>query len=280
MTPIHAARAHAGGNLHTCDVDSPLLTWLREQTHDWRPSIVGVFRENAGHDDWPLTAESPGDLRAQLADLGHLLPLPSEPAALANVMEIELRRHLTLRVNEPGGARISEGTQRSYPDLEFFGNVFGEGPRAVDIKCARRKLNKSGMPTGNLNNRIALYTGNTYFLWPQLKFSGILRPFDEYADHVSVVVLYTYDESRPERITDVKVVVQETWRIASRSRASATREYIGSVSRIDDIENGSGEFASADEFYAHWRSPTIGWKKSPEAERLLRQALDAQREQA
>ncbi len=72
---------------------SPLLAWLREQTADWRPSIVGVFREHALH-DWTLTASSSSDLRQQLTDQGHLLPLPSEPAALANVMEIELRQHL------------------------------------------------------------------------------------------------------------------------------------------------------------------------------------------
>ncbi len=262
--------------LHTCPVDSPLLNWLRDETRDWRPSIVGVFREHSAHSDWPLTANSPGDLREQLTALGHLLPLPSEPAALANVMEIELRRHLTRRVAELDGGQIEEGTERSYPDLEFHGELFGKGPQAVDIKCARRKLSVSGAPTGGLNNRIALYTGNTYFLWPQLKFSGILRPFDEYADHVSVVVLYTYDASLPERIKDVSVVVHETWRLASRSRASATREYIGSVSRIGAIEAGDGEFATAEEFYSYWRAPSIGWKRSPEAERLLRQALEAQ----
>ena len=256
-------------------MDSPLLTWLREWTREWRPSIVGVFREDANHRSWPLTAQSPGDLRQQLTSLGHLLPLPSEPAALANVMEIELRRHLMRQVADLAGGNIEEGTERSYPDLEFFGESFGGGPRAVDIKCARRKMSTSGTPTGSLHNRIALYTGNTYFLWPRLKFSGILRPFDDYTEHVSVVVLYTYDSSLPERIKDVSVAVQETWRIASRRRASATREYIGSVSRTDDIENGIGEFASADAFYAHWRAPSIGWKKSPEAERLIRQALDA-----
>ena len=251
------------------------MNWLRRETRQWRPSIVGVFREHATHGDWPLTAHSPGDLREQLTSLGHLLPLPSEPAALANVMEIELRRHLTRQASELSGGRVEEGTERSYPDLEFHGEPFGGGPLAVDIKCARRKLSASGTPTGSLNNRIALYTGNTYFLWPQLKFSGILRPFGEYAEHLSVVVLYTYAASLPERIKDVSVVVQETWRIASRSRASATREYIGSMSRIGDIEAGNGEFATAEEFYAHWRAPSIGWKKSPEAERLLRQALEA-----
>ena len=81
-------------------MDSPLLTWLREQTRDWRPSIVGVFREDAAHGRWPLTARSPDHLRKQLTDLGHLLPLPSEPAALANVMEIELRQQLTHQIGD------------------------------------------------------------------------------------------------------------------------------------------------------------------------------------
>ncbi len=254
---------------------SPLLAWLRQQTEDWKPSIVGVFRERAPH-DWPLTADSPESLREQLTEKGHLLPLPSEPAALANVMEIELREHLVAAVAQLDAAEIAEGTERSYPDLEFFGEAFGGGARAVDIKCARRKVSKAGKVGGNLNNRIALYTGNTYFLWPQLKFSGILRPFGDYQELISIVVIYTFAPERPERITDVEVVVHETWRIASRSRASATREYIGSVSKIADVIAGNSEFESADAFYSHWRHSTRKWKKSPEAERLLRQVLDAQ----
>lgn len=247
---------------------SPLIAWLRELTESWAPSIVGVFREDASH-DWPISASSGPELRQRLIDAGHLLPLPTEPAALANVMEIELRQHLVDAAGAGTDIQLTEGTERSYPDLEILGSRFGGGPRAVDIKCARR-----GRTGASLNNRIALYTGNTYFLWPQLKFSGIARPFGEYGEHVSIVVIYTFDATRPERITDVQVVVHETWRIASRTRASATREYIGSVQRIADLVAGKGEFESADEFYEFWRHSTRRWKKSPEAERLLRRALD------
>ena len=249
---------------------SPLLTWLGEHTAGWKPSIVGVFREEAPH-EWPITATSPTDLRTQLTDSGHLMPLPSEPAALANVMEIELRQHLLHAAEVSPGVEIIEGTERSYPDLEISGTAFGDGVRAVDIKCARR--NKSG--TG-LKNRIALYTGNTYFLWPQLNFSGILRPFGGYVEHLSIVVVYTFEKNLPERIADVQVLVHETWRIASRKRASATREYIGSISRIDDLVAGEGEFDSPEEFYKFWRDSARKWKKSPEAERLLRRALEDQ----
>lgn len=247
---------------------SPLLSWIRRHTEAWSPSIVGVFREDSIH-DWPLTASSAPELREKLTANGHLLPLPSEPAALANVMEIELRQHLVEAAALTDGVEIEEGTERSYPDLEVFGELFGGGPRAVDIKCARRR------PTGTaLRTRIALYTGNTYFLWPQLKFSGIARPFGDYQEQISIVVVYSFEPSLPERITDVEVIVHETWRIASKSRASATREYIGSVQQIHELVEGRGEFGSPGEFYEYWRHSARRWKKSPEAERLLRRALD------
>lgn len=56
------------------------------------------------HDAWPLQADSAEELREKLVDLGHLLPLPSEPAALANVIEIEFRQHLVQAVVQVAGA--------------------------------------------------------------------------------------------------------------------------------------------------------------------------------
>ena len=70
------------------------------------------------------------------------------------------------------------------------------------------------------------------------------------------------------------MITHETWRIASHKRASATREYIGSVQDIDQLAAGNGEFENSEEFYRFWRSTARDWKKSPEAEKLLRRALD------
>lgn len=226
---------------------SPLLEWLGEQVRGWQPSAVGIFREHAEH-AWPISADSAADLGAKLTDTGHLLPLPTEPAALANVMEIELREHLVDAAEDEEGIDVREGTQRSYPDLEFAGPALGDGFRAVDIKCARRKS------PNRLNNSIALYTGNTWFLWPQFKFGGILRPFGDYEEHIAVLVMYTFDKTLPERIKDVVVVAHETWCVASTKRASATREYIGSVTGVENLVAGDGEFESAEGFYEYWRA--------------------------
>jgi hypothetical protein len=97
------------------EVTSPLLDWLRTHTENWSPSIVGVFRQDALH-DWPIAADSAEELRRILTETRHLLPLPSEPAALANVMEIELRKHLLEAAALSPGVEATEGTERSYPD--------------------------------------------------------------------------------------------------------------------------------------------------------------------
>ena len=245
------------------------LNWLREQVNGWEQSALGIFRLRSSQEEWPIRADGPEELKEQLMRRGHLLPLPTEPAALANLIEIELREHIVTAADLSLGVDVRLGTERSYPDLELSGESFGEDRYAADIKCARRA--KSGK---SLQSRIALYTGNTYFLWPQLKFSGILRPFNDYASHLAIVVIYDFHKDRPERISNLQLVVHESWRIASTKRASATREYIGSIQDIEKLLAGQGEFDSVEEFVAYWRAPARSWKRSPEAEKLLRRIVE------
>lgn len=249
-------------------MESP-LDWLREQVNGWEQSALGIFRLRSGQEQWPVQAVGPEELKEQLLQRGHLLPLPTEPAALANLIEIELREHLVAAAASTPGVEIRLGTERSYPDLELSGPAFGDTCYAADIKCARRA--KSGR---TLQSRIALYTGNTYFLWPTLKFSGILRPFDDYAGHLAVLAIYDFHKDRPERISNLRMIVHESWRIASTKRASATREYIGSIQDMEQLVVGEGEFSSLEEFETYWRAPARSWKKSPEAEKLLRRAIE------
>ncbi len=245
------------------------LDWLRDHVNGWEQSALGIFRLRSSQEQWPVQAVGPEELKEQLLERGHLLPLPTEPAALANLIEIELREHLVAAAANTPGVEIRLGTERSYPDLELSGPAFGDDCYAADIKCSRRT--KSGR---TLQSRIALYTGNTYFLWPTLKFSGILRPFDDYAGHLAVLAIYDFHKDRPERISDLQMIVHESWRIASTKRASATREYIGSIQNIEQLVVGEGEFSSLEEFEAYWRAPARSWKKSPEAEKLLRRAIE------
>jgi hypothetical protein len=213
---------------------------------------VGTFIAQAAGADWPttITAEGPDELVDILRERGHLQPLPTESAALANVVEVSMTGFLMTLADQAEGLEATKGTDRGYPDLEFTGEALNGEIWAVDIKVAMRNR-KAKKPT-TTQSRITLYTGNTYFKHPDLPLPGILRPFDEYAGHLDVVVLYTFGDDA-NRVSDVQVLVHEPWRIASRTRSSKTREYIGAVTKLKDLADGKGQFDSKDEFYKYWR---------------------------
>lgn len=228
-----------------------LETWLRDVCREYRYALRGVF-QTRGELPWPQTFDSEEELEDALARGGHLLPLPKEPASLANVLEVGIVDFILDHVAEVDGLEASRGTERGYPDLELTGEVLGGAFHAVDIKVARRKKTKSGY-SKNTDSRITLYTGNTYFRYPKLPWPGTFRPFEQYVSHLDVLGIYSLNAESTARVEDLELIVQPSWKIASKQRSSTTREYIGAVVDIEALREGRGEFATAEEFYAFWR---------------------------
>jgi len=246
--------------------------WLRATCADYEFDLAGVFRRDSSHASWPVHADTPDQLEQRLTAGGHLLPLPKEPAALANVLEVSIVDFLIVRLAQMSGACVQRGSERGYPDLEISGSAFGGGFHAVDIKAARRN------PSVNVNktqSRITLYTGNTYFKHPNLHWPGTFRPFSEYTSHLDVICIYTFDSDLPRRVEDPELIVQEPWKIASTKRSSTTREYIGAVEDIDALRNGHGEFSTPADFYRFWRA--YPFKVSPQVQKQFERALEASR---
>ncbi len=234
-----------------------LETWLREQCAEYTFEVGGVYQVHGNH-PYPLLAEDAADLKEQLDAGRHLLPLPKESAALANILEVSIVAFLTSRISTVPGAEAVLGSERGYPDLEVTGEPFGGGHHAIDIKAARRAVSsspsKKGQALNSTQSAITLYTGNTYFRHPTRKFAGTFRPFADYRSHLDVIAIYTLEVERSERVRDLELIVQQPWKIASRQRSSSTREYIGAVKNIDAIRDGKGAFATPEEFYKYWRS--------------------------
>jgi hypothetical protein len=245
-----------------------LLSWMRDLVSRYELDLVAVFRKNSPQARWPVVADGPDELERELASRGHFLPLPKEPAALANVLEVSLVDFVIEAISQTAEATPRRGTERGYPDIELGGAAFGGGHHAVDVKVARRA--KAGRST---QSRITLYTGNTYFRYPSLKWPGTFRSFEDYASHIDLIAIYTLDETIPGRIRDLELLVQEPWRIASRQRSSTTREYIGAVKRLDALRAGEGEFESEREFYDYWRR--YRFKIGPTVQQQLDKALAA-----
>lgn len=232
-----------------------LQDWLRAQCGEYAYDLRGVFKV-AGSTEWPLSATDASDLETQLHTHGHLLPLPKEPAALANVLEVSIVDFLLDRIEATGGALIGRrGGERVYPDLEITGPAVGDAFYAIDIKVAQRRIPKrAGVQPTKTQSRITLYTGNTYFAYPTLHWSGTFRAFSDYAQHLDVIGIYTLNQATSSRVEDLELIVQEPWKIGSKKRSSTTREYIGAVENLEDLREGRGEFKSEAEFYKFWRA--------------------------
>jgi hypothetical protein len=248
-----------------------LIDWLRETCRGYVVEPVAVFRRRGPSAKWPATVQSEQDLFDKLAAGGYLLPLPKEPAALANVVEVSLVDYLLRCLERQPGARARRGTERGYPDIEVSGEPFGGGFHAVDVKVARRA--KNGTRT---QSAITLYTGNTYFKWPDLDWAGTFRPFNQYVGHLDILAIYTLNETTDARIEDFEIIVQEPWKIASKQRSSTTREYIGAVTTLDRLRQGKGEFATPEDFYRYWRK--YPFKIGPSVNRQLERAIAKQKE--
>lgn len=246
-----------------------LEPWLRTTCSVYEFNLRGIFQARGDH-EWPITAHNEYELDAIVSAGGHLLPLPKESAALANILEVGIVDYLLDAASEMDGVEARRGTERGYPDLEFSGDALDGEFHAVDIKIARRKKLKKGV-SKNTESRITLYTGNTYFRYPKLHWPGTFRPFDDYASHLDVIGIYTLNEETTSRVDDLELIVQPAWKIGSRQRSSTTREYIGAVVDIHALRDGRGEFETPAEFYKFWRkySFKIGKAVQQQLDKLL-----------
>jgi hypothetical protein len=245
-----------------------VLEWLRNACSEYKLEPIAIFRRTGEH-GWPLVAADESDLERKLSEGKHFLPLPKEPAALANVLEVAIVDFMMRRIADTEGLTGVRGRERTYPDIEMTGSAFGDVQYAVDVKVARRA------PGGRrTQSRITLYTGNTYFKYPTLHWPGTFRPFADYEAHYVIVALYTLNENSFARVDDLELVAQETWRIASTKISSTTREYLGAVEVIADIKAGKGEFDTREAFYKYWRKHPfrIGRAVQKQLEKLLANA--------
>ncbi len=147
------------------------------------------------------------------------------------------------------GSRTTEATTtREYPDLTIEGGQLGDIVVAVDTKTTRRlRPNQvSGFTLGS-------YGG--YFRHPNLKRPGCVRPYGQYSEHWIVGFIYTWNEDADTRhmVSDVELIVQPKWKIAARRTGTGTTTAIGSITQIDRLRAGQGDFTSEREFLRYWR---------------------------
>ena len=145
------------------------------------------------------------------------------------------------------GIKVIESTNtREYPDLTLLGGPLGKEIMALDVKTGRRDGNRTGFTLGS-------YWG--YFRRPDKKMAGCRLPYGQFSQHWIMGFIYDWDESADtlHMVSNIKVIVQEKWKLASKSTGTGTTTAIGSVRDIKRLKAGVGDFRTEKEFLNYWR---------------------------
>lgn len=169
---------------------------------------------------------------------------------------IEIADELGLDLVEPS-------VQNHYPDFTLCAGPNSKNKIAVDVKTTyvEKENDKFGFTLG----------GYTSFIRPGNESKNIVFPFTDYSEHwvigyvyervadkkSAAHALYSVDQIKeiPLPYKNVRVFVQEKWRIASDRAGSGNTTNIGSISgHLQQFKNGDGPFLDEAEFLDYWRN--------------------------
>jgi hypothetical protein len=180
---------------------------------------------------------------------GTIYSLPDIPQVITGIFQEVAKKRLKPFLREQYRCEIIEGGAREYPEITAFGGKLGQGKIAMDIKTTRRvsKNRISGFSIGS-------YAG--YFLHPERKLPGCKFPYGEFKQHWLIGFIYSWnpDVDSLRMVSNIEVVVNEKWKLASKFTATGTTFAISSVRDLERLRNGKGDFSSPAEFEAFWRA--------------------------
>jgi hypothetical protein len=176
----------------------------------------------------------------------HPIPKNIQVQALFEYLALERVRPLAQKL----GCEIHEAENtRQYPDITVEGGPFGNRKIAIDVKTTRRldANTVSGFTLGS-------YAG--YFRKPAKKLPGCRFPYGEFNEHWIIGFIYTWNEDADtlHMITDLELIVQPKWKLASKSTGTGTTTAIRSVTNMERLRRGEGDFESERSFLQFWRS--------------------------
>jgi len=157
------------------------------------------------------------------------------------------REKVTEWANRQGIKVIESTNTREYPDLTLLGGPLGKEIIALDIKTGRRDGNRTGFTLGS-------YWG--YFRRPDKKMAGCRLPYGQFSQHWIVGFIYDWNENADtlHMVSNVEAIVQEKWKLASKSTGTGTTTAIGSIKDIKKLKEGRGDFKTEKEFLDYWRN--------------------------
>lgn len=178
----------------------------------------------------------------------HAIPKNLNFQALFERLSLEKLVSLTKKYN----IKVQDNTNiRSYPDIVLSKGALGNKIVALDIKTGRRSKSNHVRIDGFT---LGSYAG--YFRKPYIKLCcGGLFCYNDFTDHWVICFIYDWDVNADtlNMISNVQIVVQEKWKLASKTTGTGTTTAIGSIKDIHRIIVGKGDFKTEKEFLRYWR---------------------------
>jgi hypothetical protein len=187
-------------------------------------------------------------IKGMIDEDGNIYPIPPIPQVITGIFQ-EIAKHKVKKLlREKYDCEIVQRGPREYPEITAIGGKFGDKKIAIDIKTSRRisKNRISGFTVGS-------FVG--YFLYPEKKMPGCKFPYGEFDEHWIIGFIYTWnpDADSLHMVSDVEVIIQPKWKIASKTTGTGTTFAIGSIKNISKLRKGEGVFKSKEEFETYWR---------------------------
>lgn len=206
------------------------------------------------------------EVSALAAPDGRIFSLGSDSKLIGRTFELVSYSVLQEIADENGLILQPSEQQTVYPDFTLMKDRKDCEKIAIDIKTTYRTFKKNG--------DISKYgfTLGSYASFMRNGTKNIMFPYNEYAKHYVIGFVYTRnqdaDEGQMYRIDqieqiavpykDVKVFVQEKYKISGEKPGSGNTENIGSykTNNMDYLINGEGPFSilGKDVFESYWTS--------------------------
>ncbi len=222
----------------------------------------------------------------------NIYTISSDTKIVSKILEIHILPKILEFAEKIGYSIVLAEMQNWYPDLSFINNKYPEIKFAVDLKTTYRDPEFVGHVNG-----FTLGSHGTYFR-DRNSTKNIQFPYSQYLGHFCLGIIYTRTDfkdineikifqvrelnspsinkkfekpnitildnlkSITSVIKDFDFFVAEKWEIASDHQGSANTANIGSITNIQDLENGNGIFSSLgeswfDEYWINYGQATI-----------------------
>ncbi len=192
---------------------------------------------------------------------GRVYPLGSDTKVISTIFEIITRQSVALYADEIGLQLCEPPKQNHYPDFTLMESDEDKFKIAIDVKTTYRT-----------EGRKFSYTLGSYtsYIHPASESKNIAYPYSDYAEHWIIgfvyrrtvgkqivnPTIYSFDDLTDIQVpfNDVRVFVQEKWKIASDKAGSGNTASIGSIKGyLSDFIDGNGIFSSEQEFLRYWQ---------------------------